>query len=119
MQGKDKYNSHATIILSCCCVQDVVMTILHHVTTSGASIPRLSTTSTPKTVCKYANDSMYDANGEYSKNAKEAASIEEGHNEPLAKEGDDKSLAKDGNWAGCNDEPLATRAIGCVRRARQ
>jgi hypothetical protein len=119
MQGKDKNNSHATIKLSCCHAQDATTTILCHTTTSGASIPQSSTASTPKTVCKYTNDGIYNAKGEYSKNTKEAASIKKGHNEPLTKEGDDEPLAKDGDWAGCNNEPLATRAIGRIHRARQ
>ena len=80
-------------------------------------MPRSSTASTPKTVCEYADDGVYDAEGEYGEYAKEVASVEEGQNKPLAKEGDDKSLAKDGDWAGYNNEPLATRAIGRVRRA--
>jgi hypothetical protein len=67
----------------------------------------------------YAEDIVYVAKSEYGKYAKEDASVEEGHNEPLAKEGDNKPLAKDGNWAGCNNEPLATRAIGPIRCARQ
>ncbi len=67
----------------------------------------------------YAEVGLYSAKGEYSKNAKVDAFIKEGHNEPLAKEGDNKPLAKDGNWAGYNDEPLATRAIGRVHHARQ
>jgi hypothetical protein len=68
---------------------------------------------------EYAEDVAYVAEGEYGEYAKEDASVEEGHNEPLAKEGDDEPLAKNGDWAGCDDEPLATRAIGRVRRARQ
>jgi hypothetical protein len=58
---------------------------------------RLSTASTPKTVCKYPNEGVYDAKGKYGKYAKEVTSVKESHNEPLAKEGDNKSLAKDGN----------------------
>jgi len=82
-------------------------------------MPRSSTASTPKTVCEYADDGVYDAEGEYGEYAKEVASVEEGQNKPLAKEGDDKSLAKDGDWAGYNNKPLATRAIGHVQSARQ
>jgi hypothetical protein len=62
---------------------------------------------------------MYSAKGKYSKNAEEDTSVKEGHNKPLAKEGDDEPLAKDGNWAGYDNEPLATRAIGRVRHARR
>jgi hypothetical protein len=57
--------------------------------------------------------------GKYSKNPKEVASIEEGINKPFAKESNNKLLVKDGNWAGYNDEPLATKAIGCAHSARQ
>jgi hypothetical protein len=67
---------------------------------------------------EYAKNSVYTAKGEYGKYTKEATSVKEGHNKPLAKEGHDESLAKDGGWAGCNNEPLATRA-GHVRCARQ
>jgi hypothetical protein len=79
-----------------------------------------------------AEDGVYDAEGRYGEYAKEAASVEEGHNEPLAKEGDDEPLAKDGDWLGTtmsplpqgqlaayvmqdDDEPLATRASDRVR----
>jgi hypothetical protein len=86
--------------------------------TSGASMLRLSMESTPKTTCKYVQDSMYIAKGKYGKYAKEDASVKEGHNKPLSKEGDNKPLAKDGNWAGYNNKPLATRAIGCICHAR-
>jgi hypothetical protein len=37
---------------------------------------------------------------------KEVASVEEGHNKPLAKEGSDKPLAKDGNWLRTTMSPL-------------
>jgi hypothetical protein len=58
---------------------------------------------------EYAEDGMYIAKGMYvaegrhGEYAKEAASVEEGHNKPLAKEGDDEPLAKEashhkGNW---------------------
>ncbi len=36
----------------------------------------------------------------------EDASIEEGHNKPLAKEGNGKPLAKDGDWLGTTMSPL-------------
>jgi hypothetical protein len=68
---------------------------------------------------EYAKDSVYVAKGEYGEYAKEDASVEEGHNKPLTKEGNNKPLAKDGDWAGYNNETLATRAIGCVCCARQ
>jgi hypothetical protein len=68
---------------------------------------------------EYTKDVVYVPEGEYGKYAKEDASVKEGHNKPLAKEGDNEPLAKDGDWAGCNDEPLTTRAIGRVRHARQ
>jgi hypothetical protein len=67
----------------------------------------------------YIAKGVYVAKGRYGEYAKEAASAEEGHNEHLAKEGEDEPLAKGGDWAGCDDEPLTTRAIGRVRRARQ
>jgi hypothetical protein len=54
---------------------------------------------------KYAEDGVYSAEGEYSENAKEDASVEEGHNEPLTKEGDDQLLAKDGDWLGTTMSP--------------
>ncbi len=68
---------------------------------------------------EYANDGAYVTEGEYGKYAKEDASIEDGHNKPLAKEGNDEPLAKNGNWAGCNNEPLVTKAIGHECRKRQ
>ncbi len=74
---------------------------------------------------EYTKDGMYIAKGVYvaesrhGKYAKEAASVEEIHNKPLAKEDNDEPLAKDGDWAGCNNESLATRAIGRICRARQ
>jgi hypothetical protein len=36
-----------------------------------------------------------------------------------AVQGNNEPFAKNGDWAGCEDEPLATRAIGPVRRAKQ
>ncbi len=66
----------------------------------------------------YIAKGMYVAEGRYGEYAKEAASVEEGHNEPLANKGNDKPLAKNGYWAGCEDEPLVTRAIGRVHHAR-
>ncbi len=68
---------------------------------------------------EYAKDIMYVAEGKYDKYAKECASFKESLNKPLTKEGDNKPLAKDGDWAGYNNEPLATRVIGRVRCARQ
>jgi hypothetical protein len=59
------------------------------------------------------------AKGGYGKNAKEAAFVEEGDNEPFVKIGNNEPLAKNGNWAGCNSKPLATRAIGSVHPARR
>jgi hypothetical protein len=55
---------------------------------------------------KYAEDGVDIAKGEYSKNSKEDASVEEGHNELLAKEGNDEPLAKNGNWLGKTMSPL-------------
>jgi hypothetical protein len=66
----------------------------------------------------YTKDFMYVAKGKYGKYAKEDASVEEGSNKPLAKEGNNEPLAKNSDWAGYNNEPLATRAIGRVHRAR-
>jgi hypothetical protein len=68
---------------------------------------------------EYAKVGIYVAKGKYGKYVKEVVSVKEGHNEPLAKEGDNVPLAKDGNWAGYNNEPLVTRAIDSVHRARQ
>ncbi len=67
---------------------------------------------------EYDKDSVYGANGKYSKNAKEAVFAEERHNKSLATEGNNEPLSEDGNWAGNNNEPLATRAIGSVGHAR-
>jgi hypothetical protein len=58
---------------------------------------------------EYAKDVVYLAEGEYDEYAKEDASVEEGHNEPLAKEGDDEPLAKDGDWLGTTMSPLPQR----------
>jgi hypothetical protein len=98
------------------------MTIPRHTMTSGASMLRSSTGSTPKTVCKSpkvkgvyvakgkyiecANDVVYVTEGKYGEYAKEDASIKEGHNEPLTKEGNNKSLAKNGDWLGTMMSPL-------------
>jgi hypothetical protein len=68
---------------------------------------------------EYTKDGMYVPEGKYGKYAKEDVSIKEGPNKPLAKGGKDRPLAKDRNWAGYDDEPLATRAIGRVCRSRQ
>jgi hypothetical protein len=59
---------------------------------------------------EYAKSSAYGAKGEYREYTKEDISIKEGHNKPLAKNGD---------WAGCNNEPLASRSMGHVRHKRQ
>jgi hypothetical protein len=70
--------------------------------TSGKSTPRLSMSSMPKTVCKYAKDNVYITKGKYGKHAKEAAFVVEGDNEPL-------TTRK--NWPRMqgNNEPLATK----------
>ncbi len=57
---------------------------------------------------------MYSAEGKYSKNANKAAFVKEGKNKPFVKEGDDEPLVKDGDWAGYNNEPLATKGIRAV-----
>jgi hypothetical protein len=67
---------------------------------------------------EYTEDGVSVAKGEYSEYAKEDASVEEGHNEPLAKEGDDEPLAKNGDWAGCDDEPLATKSLGTAYKSK-
>jgi hypothetical protein len=77
---------------------------------------------------EYAKDLMYIAKGKYGKYAKEDASVEEGHNKPLAKKGNDEPLAKDGDRLSTtmsplpqgqlaayvmhdNNEPLATKGL--------
>ena len=65
MQGKDEYDFHATLKISCCCLQDAMMTVPPNATISGANIPRLSTASMPKKACKHAKDSVYTANSMY------------------------------------------------------
>ncbi len=93
---EEQKNSHPTIKLSWCHLQDATTTILCHAV-SSASTPKLSTVvSTPKTACKYAKDGVYIAKGKYGECTKEATFIKED-----------------------NDEPLATRAIGSIRCARQ
>ncbi len=84
-------NSHATINLSCFCLQNVTMTIPHHTMTSGASMPRSSTVSMPKTACTLPKAStvsmpngMYVLEGKYSKYAWEATFVKKSNNEPLA-----------------------------------
>jgi hypothetical protein len=62
---------------------------------------------------------MYSAKGKYSKNASETGFVKEGEYKPFANEGKDELLAKDGNWAGYDNEPFSTRAISHVRCARQ
>jgi hypothetical protein len=103
----------------CCPLQDATTTMLRNMTTSGACTLRLSTASTPKTACKYAKDGVYFVKGEYGKNAEEDAFVKEGDIEHFVKDSNDEPLAKKGNWAGCNNEPLATRAIGHFLCARQ
>jgi hypothetical protein len=68
---------------------------------------------------EYAKDGVCVAKSEYGKYAKEEASLKEGHNEPLAKAGGNEPVAKDHDWAGYSNEPLATGAINCVGCARQ
>jgi hypothetical protein len=53
---------------------------------------------------------MYSTKNKYSKIAEEAAFVKKGNNEPFAKVGNNELLAKDYNWSGYNNEPLATRA---------
>jgi hypothetical protein len=99
----------------------VTTAISLHATNSSANTLRSGTASTPKTTheyvkdgvyvakgeySEYAEDGVYVAKGEYSENAEEDASVEEGHNELRAKEGDDKPLAKDGDWLGTTMSPL-------------
>ncbi len=82
----------------------------------------------PETVCEYADDGMYDAEGEYGVYAKQAAFVEEGDNEPFAKESDDELLPRMATGLGTtmspssqgqlaayimqdDDEPLATKGL--------
>ena len=74
--------------------------------------------STLKMTWKYAEDGMYITKGMYGKNTEEATFVKEGDNKPFVKDGNNEPLAKNGNWAGCDDEPLATRAIDPIHRAR-
>jgi hypothetical protein len=124
MQGEDEYDSHATIKFSFCHLQDTTMTISHHAMTSSANMPRSGTASTLEMACtspktctlpKASTLSMQKTGvhcqGQVWGVRQEDASVEEGHNKPLAKEGNDEPLAKDGNWAGYNNEPLTTRAL--------
>jgi hypothetical protein len=60
------------------------MTILPLTMTSSTNTPRLSMASTLKTACKYANDSMCNAEGKYGEYAKEAAFVKVGDNKLLA-----------------------------------
>jgi hypothetical protein len=128
MQGKNKCNSHATIkyyMLSFGGCND------YHIAPRYDKQCKYAEFKYGKYVGKgvyvayvkyseYAGESVYSAEGEYSKNAKEDASIEEGHNKPLAKEGNNEPFAKDGDWAGYNNKPFATtRAIGCICHARR
>ena len=122
MQGKDKYDSHAIIKISCCCLQDATMTVPCNATISSASKLRSSTESIPKTACtssktctlpKASTLSMLKMAFTTSRasmasmpKAKEVASVEEGHNKPLAKEGDDKPLVKDDDWLSTAMSPL-------------
>jgi hypothetical protein len=80
---------------------------------NACMLPKASTLRTSETDCTSPRASMA------STPSKEDAFVEEGHKVPLAKEGDDEPLAEDGDWAGYNNEPLATRAIGRVRHARR
>jgi hypothetical protein len=68
---------------------------------------------------KYAKDGMFIVDFKNAKYTEEAVFSKEGHNKLLANEGNDEPLSKDGNWAGFDNEPLATRAIGPVSSARQ
>ena len=75
MNAREECNgSHATINLSCCCSQNAMTTIPRHATTSGTSMPRSSTASTPKMACMLPKAStvrllysMYVLEGKYSK----------------------------------------------------
>jgi hypothetical protein len=133
MQGKDEYNSHVTIriyMLSFAeCNDDCIAprndqqrkyaeVEYGKYAEDGVYIVKGEYVAKGKYI-EYAKDVTYIAKGEYGKCAKEDASVKEGHNEPLAKEGDNKPLSKNGHWAGCDNESLATRVIGRVRRARQ
>ena len=77
MRGKDKYNSHAKIKFSCCCLQDATTTVPRNTRISGANTPRSSTASTPKKACKHPEDGvyftkvMYIAKGKYIEYAKD------------------------------------------------
>jgi hypothetical protein len=133
MQGKDEYDSHVTIrfyMLSFAEFKDDHTTPCNDQRLKYAEVKYGKYAETGVYTAKgvyvakgkyieYAEDVAYVTKGKYGEYAKEDATVEEGHNKPLAKEGDDKPLAKNGNWAGCNNEPLATRAIGCVHHARQ
>ena len=62
---EDQTDSHATIKIACCCLQDATMTVPCNATIHGANTPRLSTVSMPKKACKHAKDDVYNANGMY------------------------------------------------------
>jgi hypothetical protein len=132
MQGKDECDSHATIkyymLLFAGCNDDHIVPRYvqqqeyakggyGEYTRDGVYVARGMYVAKGKYI-EYTEDGVYIAKGKYGKYAKEDSSVKEGHNEPLAKESDNKPLAKDGDWAGYNNEPLATRAIGCVHHAR-
>jgi hypothetical protein len=129
---EEQKDSHATIKLSCCCLQDATMTILHNMMISSASTPRLSTVSTPKTACKYAKQDAHIAKGKYGEYAKEAKFVKEGNDEPLATrawqrilckvtisrnratytvQGNAKPLTAIGDWATTFNDPEGTIAL--------
>jgi hypothetical protein len=117
MQGKNVYNSHATIkynMLSFTGCNDNHIAPCYNQQHKYAKVGYVEYTRDGVYVAggmyiakgkyiEYAKDGVYVAEGEYGKHAKENASVKEGNNVPFVKDGNNEPLAKDGDWAGYID----------------
>ncbi len=112
----------------CCCLQDAMTTISHHAMISSANTPRSGSAKMLKKVCTLPKVSTATSTLKTACTMPRARMVSTPNwlyflirvtTCSLPKRATMKPLAKDGDCAGYNNEPLATKGIGYVRSARQ